>query len=325
MKINLHHIKQTIGSAILVVSSIWLSGCATPTSSSDVKPLTAHNMVLDLSKYRIATIVPFDSHDEGVKDVSIGETFAKDLAWRLKNSYGPIFSQIDQGPPGDRADELIVTGKFTKFDPGSRAVRGAVGLGLGASSLDGSLILKNASDQRIIYQGEFSKLWAWGGLLGGARGIEDMEAASVAAVANTIAIARGWTPPVSNADGHSKYATYRASLAPLRTNRARIWIYRPPHTAGHAFAFTVRLDGTYVGSAVNGGFFCLDVEPGRHEISDVILPDIKSAYVDVGDGNEAFVAVSFKFGFWAPEPLAPEVVPVSKAAEEIAECQLKGN
>ena len=208
-----------------------------------------------MSKYRVATIVPFDCQDKRVKDPSIGEVFAKDLAWWLKNRYGPIFSEVNQGSPRNQTDELIVTGKLNKYNPGSREVRYFIGFGAGAASLDGSLILKDASDQHIVCEAEFSKIWAWGGNLGASRGIEDMEVATVAAAANTIASARGWTPSVSHGDEHPKYSHYRASLPLLTTNQARIWVYRPGSMVGAAVRFMVRLDGVYVGTSVNGGFF----------------------------------------------------------------------
>ena len=64
---------------ILVLTAIaWLvSGCATPKPSANVKPLTRDNAAPDLKKYHIATVVPFDSHNEGVKDPAIGEVFGR--------------------------------------------------------------------------------------------------------------------------------------------------------------------------------------------------------------------------------------------------------
>ncbi|HUD48303.1 MAG TPA: DUF2846 domain-containing protein [Candidatus Baltobacteraceae bacterium] len=316
MKTSINCINQTIGMALFIPVCMWLSGCATPPPSANVKPLTANESALDLSKYHVATIVPFESHNEEVKDPSIGETFAKDIAWRLKNSYGPIFSEVDQGSLRNRTDELIVTGKFTKYNPGSRDVRNLAGIfGLGAASLDGSLILKDGSDQHIIYEGEFSKLWAWGGAMGAVRGIEDMEAATVALVANTIALGKGWKPPVPNGNSHPKYSDYRASLPPLTTNQARIWFYRPSSMVGAAVLFTIKLDGAYVGTSVNGGFFCVNVAPGTHKITDVVPAKTTYGDVSVTDGSEAYVFVRWK----------PEQVSDSRGIKEIEGLHLKGN
>lgn len=317
---TLYHIEQIRTILTLATLAGLLSGCATPTPSAHVKALTQNNAAIDLSKYHIATVVPFDSSAERVKNPSIGETFSRDLTWRLKNSYGPIFSKVNQGPAGNRTDELIVTGKLTKYDPGSRDLRFMIGLGLGAASLDGSLILKDASDQHIVYEGEFSKLWGWGGAMGACRGIEDMEAGSIAAIANTIATAKGWNPPVSSGDKHPKYSDYLAGLPPLTTNQARIWIYRASFIPGSAVTFMVRLDGVYVGTAVNGGFLCVNVEPGRHEITEEILPRTASATVDVAGGSQAYVAVRLR-----PTLPKPELMDESRGVKEIAKCHLKGN
>ena len=307
---------------ILVISILGplLSGCSTPTPSSDVKALTQSSAAMDLSKYQVATVVPFDSSAEGVKDPAIGETFCRNIAWRLRNSYGPIFSEVNQGSASNRADELIITGKLTKYNPGNRDLRFALGLGLGTASLDGSLILKDAADQHIVYQGEFSKLWGWGGAMGACRGIEDMEAASIAAIGNTIATAKGWKPPYSSGDKHPAYSDYVASLAPLTANQARIWIYRASFLPGSAVTFMVRLDGAYVGTAVNGGFFCVNAEPGRHEITAEILPRTASATVDVTGGKEVFVAVRLR-----PTLPKPQLMDESEGVKEIAKCHLKGD
>jgi hypothetical protein len=296
-----------------------LMGCGTPDSSASVKPLTHDNIALDLKKYNIATVVPFESQAEGVKNPSIGVVFAKGLAWRLKNNYGSIFSEVNQATSGNGKDELIVTGKFTKYDPGSRDLRFFVGFGLGSSSFAGSLILKDSSDQHIVYEAEFSKLWAWGGLIGKARGIEDMEAETIAAAANRIATARGWNPPVQTSDAHPKYSDYRANLPRLATNQARIWIYRPSRFTGSAVAYTLRLDDADVGLAFNGGFLCLNVEPGMHVVREELLPWTQSVNVDIAGGTEAYILSASGPGSKL------EVVAESSGVKEIAGCRLRGN
>ena len=182
--------------------------------------------------------------------------------------------------------------------------------------LGGNLILKDATDDHVIYTGEFSQLWAWGGALGASRGIEDMEADSVAAVANTIAAAKGWVPPAKASSGekHPKYSDYRDNLPPVPAGRSRLWFYRQSQFSAALATFAVRLDGAFIGTAVNGGFFTADVEPGKHEVS-VSFANVEKATIAVAGGNEYYIRVY----------LQPELVSEAVGVSEISKSRLKGN
>ncbi|MGO8696664.1 MAG: DUF2846 domain-containing protein [Limisphaerales bacterium] len=315
---------QKMKAAILLPTvgfALMLSGCVNnPPPSTQVQPLAQPSAAFNLAKYQSATVVPFETAAQ-VKDTSVGETFAKDLVWRLKNNYGAIFSSVTYGSPAGRPDELIITGRFDKYEPGSRAARELIGLG--SASLDGSVILQDGGDRHSIYQGEFNKWWGWGGLSGGT-GIEDLEAVSAIAVANTIAIAKGWTPPPKRGNEHPKYAEYRASLAPVESSRARLWFYRPNHRNAWNETLQIRVDGAYVGTAENGGFFSVDVEPGTHQVSQALLPKIETVSVDAQAGNEVFIMTLASHGFSLTFP-KPELVPNTQALNEIEHLELRGN
>jgi len=125
------------------------------------------------------------------------------------------------------------------------------------------------------------------------------------------------TPNALAAHGaaHIYYADYRAGLRLLTTNQARIWFYRPHSIVASAVVPAVKLDGTYVGTAVNGGFFCVTVAPGRHEVTDVLPTKSTYATVDVAGGSEAYVFVRLK----------PEQVSEAKGTKEIAGLPWDGN
>jgi hypothetical protein len=301
--------------------TLILSGCVNnPSPSTQVQPLTQPDAAFNLAKYQSATVVPFETSAQ-VKDPSVGETFARDLVWRLKNNYGAIFSSVTYGSPAGRPVELIITGRFDKYEPGSRAARELIGFG--SASLDGRVILQDGGDRHSIYQGEFNKWWGWGGLSGGT-GIEDLEAGSAIAVANTIAIARGWTPPPKRRNEHPKYTEYRASLGPIESNRARIWFYRPNHRNAWNETLQIRVDGAYVGTAENGGFFSVDVEPGTHQVSQALLPKIETVTVDAPAGGEVFIMTLVSHGFSLTFP-KPELVSNAEAMKEIEHLELRGN
>ena len=86
---------------------------------------------------------------------------------------------------------IIVTGTIRSYRPGSRFWRFML-IGLGSASFKGDLTLKRAQDKSVLYEAPFDKLWAWGGILGMSKGIDDMVSESEAAVANTVAQAKGW-------------------------------------------------------------------------------------------------------------------------------------
>ncbi len=77
------------------------------------------------------------------------------------------------GAPLKTGNELIVTGTIRSYEPGSRFGR-AMLIGLGAASFNGDLILKDGTTDTILLSAPFDKLWAWGGILGASKGIEDM-------------------------------------------------------------------------------------------------------------------------------------------------------
>lgn len=115
-----------------------------------------------------------------------------------------------------------------------------------------------------------------------------------------------------------------ASLAPVESNRARMWFYRPNHRNGWNETLQIRVDGAYVGTAENGGFFSVDVEPGSHQVSQALLPKIETITVDAPAGNEVFIMtlVSHGFSFTFPKP---ELVPNTPALNEIEHLELRGN
>jgi hypothetical protein len=177
-----------------VLAGGFLTGCAStgPSNSSTVaSPLQPKSGTLpDLQRFDIATVVPFDTAKANNADATVGESFAEDIARRLKEDFGSLFTQVNVGKPTGATNELIITGEITKYTPGSRAMRGLL-IGLGAASFRGEACLKDGDTS--LAQMPFSKLWAWGGEAGKSKGIEEMVAEAAASVANTVARQKGWT------------------------------------------------------------------------------------------------------------------------------------
>jgi hypothetical protein len=182
---------KLIRTFVAVVALATLSfGCATQ-QSIRAKPLPpALGKVEDLSSYQTATVLPF-SLPSNCKYPGAGSQFSANLANRLQRDFGPLFKEVRTSPALGQPDELIVTGNFKTYEPGSRQAR-MMCIGCGVASLKGNLVLRDGATQRELLIAPIDKLWAWGGILGGAKGIEEMTEESAASAAVTVAIHKGW-------------------------------------------------------------------------------------------------------------------------------------
>lgn len=171
------------------------AGCAT-TGSQAAKPLpSAQAQRLALAQCDNVTVLPFGVPVGGKVDPSVGISFSRDIEMRLQGDYGPIFKSVAHADQARGLDqECLVRGELTKYKPGSKVAR-AVLIGLGAASLEGNVRVVDAGNQQELLAAPFDKLWAWGGVIGASKGIEEMSHEAAAAVASTVAQGKGWTPP----------------------------------------------------------------------------------------------------------------------------------
>ena len=102
--------------------------------------------------------------------------------------------------PSQAASTKTVSVKNNSFSPatvsikkGSKVARFIL-IGLGPASLEGKIKVVDAANATLL-DAPFDKLWAWGGIAGASKGIEDMQVEVAASIANTVAQAKGWTPP----------------------------------------------------------------------------------------------------------------------------------
>lgn len=180
---------------VLPVSALALlaTGCST-THSAKAKPLRpSFGENVDLSRYTVATVQPFEVTSSKAANDQAGVTLATDIANRLQYDFGPIFQTVRVGAPEGAPNELIVTGRITDYRPGSRAAR-LLGPGIGKADLEGELALKDGATGQPVMVAPIDKLWAWGHGLGALKGMEDMMTETAASAANLIARSRGWDP-----------------------------------------------------------------------------------------------------------------------------------
>jgi len=185
--------KKLVVAASLISIAI-LSGCASSSSTKAKSLKTSTSGATSLSECENITVFAFGVPAKGKADASTGANFARDIESRLVSDFGPIFKSVEFGDKARGLEkECLVTGDITKYKPGSRVAR-AILIGLGAASFGGNVRVVDAASQKELLNAPFSKLWAWGGIVGASKGIDDMVEESSAAVASTLAQAKGWTP-----------------------------------------------------------------------------------------------------------------------------------
>jgi hypothetical protein len=187
---NLHKGKLLLAGLTMAAVALG-AGCAS-TSSTKAKSLKTTASANALEDCANITVVAFTV--PGKVDASVGVNFAQNVESRLGSDFGPIFQSVEMAPAARGLDhECVVQGAITKYKPGSRVAR-AILIGLGAASLEGNVTIKDAASGNTLLNAPFDKLWAWGGIMGASKGIDDMAKEASASVAATVAHAKGWTP-----------------------------------------------------------------------------------------------------------------------------------
>ncbi|MBI5774124.1 MAG: hypothetical protein HZA89_10325 [Verrucomicrobia bacterium] len=196
MKTNISRIVYSFIAGALVLAGLGCSTTDPAKTSTKAAPLKLDSsQQVDLKKYSVAIVLPFDTSKAKDTDASVGVKFAENIALRLRTDFGPIFDEVKTGGnPSGQPNEIVVTGIIKRYDPGSKIGRAAL-IGLGAAKLEGELILKDSTDGKVLLGKPFDKLWAWGGIMGMSKDMAEMVTEAEASIANTIARAKGWIPP----------------------------------------------------------------------------------------------------------------------------------
>lgn len=180
--------------AIATAAIVVTSGCAS-TSSTRAKPLEVSGQAKAIDDCRSLTVLPFGVPPRSKADVSTGVSFSAEIAARLKSDFGPLFESVETADAKRGVEgECVLSGDITKYKPGSKVARFIL-IGLGAASLEGTIQVSDGPSEKALFTAPFDKLWAWGGIAGASKGIDDMMKETAAAIANTVAQEKGWTPP----------------------------------------------------------------------------------------------------------------------------------
>ena len=102
--------KKVISFALaFVAATLLFTGCAS-SNSARAKPIEPVYSASDLSRYTVATVVPFDYPNRKPDQGNVGAEFADNIAIRLAQDFGPIFQHVRTGNPSGEPNELIVSG-----------------------------------------------------------------------------------------------------------------------------------------------------------------------------------------------------------------------
>lgn len=178
-----NHILWPLGAALLCAGC---SSTATVKNTSALKGTTAPGTIG--TAYTVLTVMPFTLGPNVTKaEPKFGENFSGDIVGRLRTDYAGLFQEVRWNKATRVPHEAILEGTIRTYVPGSAASRGLL-IGLGSSSFEGDIIVKDANDGRVLFSGPFDKLWAWGGMLGGSKTIDNMVSETAVAITKTVAL-----------------------------------------------------------------------------------------------------------------------------------------
>jgi len=168
-----------------LITLFIIYGCAGTTGSiHDISP-TAKNINL-CTRYKNLEIIPEKDDSIFMQDHEI-QRIINLVIHKIKTKNASCFQKIftDDSNSIDTDDTLLVRVRFTRYEKGNAFARFMLA-GLGQMHIDAMVTLINKDNNNILGKYKVTKTFAWGGIYGGSRGIEDIEPAFAEAVANTI-------------------------------------------------------------------------------------------------------------------------------------------
>lgn len=116
-----------------------------------------------------------------------------------------------------------------------------------------------------------------------------------------------------------KYTEF--SIPDLRRGDARIYFYRSAGFAGGGLKAAVTLNGLYVGRAIAGGFFYVDVPPGKYSITSSRAYGMTVTF-NIERGETFYVKLLYEFAL--DDPIYPMLVTNLEGKKEIQDLRYIG-
>jgi len=133
----------------------------------------------DLAAYPVLVIEDFVMADPKAaerKKSYLVETAGRRLADQVARDLGAgVFGEVVRGTPAEpRSGSLVLRARITQYKPGSETARFMIA-GAGAAHLEMTSEVVDGDSGRTLATLPADRTWAWGGVLGASRGIEEME------------------------------------------------------------------------------------------------------------------------------------------------------
>jgi hypothetical protein len=173
-------IKKSGGKALVagLAASLFLAACATgKVKVNTTAPRSA------MEKYQTVAITVLNDVGPVCPD-NVAPCIQAAAIRQLKVKFPGVFTEVRTAPAG-AADELFVEIHVTKYKKGSRLAR-AMLIGLGSSKIATTLVFIDSASKSTITTGQLGLTWAMGGIIGAAKGIEDLVESAGAKIANAI-------------------------------------------------------------------------------------------------------------------------------------------
>jgi hypothetical protein len=173
------HIRERYGKAQQVAAQKPAGGAPDVTAQKKREENVARWPKVDLTPYGVLYVEDFVMADPKAgerKKEYLVQSAPQRLADMVVKDVGPAaFPEIVRGTPAEpREGAVILRGKITQYKPGSETARLMLA-GAGSAQLEMAVELVDFASGKSLVQLPVDRTWAWGGILGASRGIEEME------------------------------------------------------------------------------------------------------------------------------------------------------
>ena len=187
--LSTNHMKlMNFGLIAALLGLAFDAGCAsTPTSSNTSALQVKARPGAPSGQFTTITIMAFTlGTNVHLANRKLGENLAGDIVSRLRADYPGLFQAVRWNKSIRVPNEVILEGTISRYEPGSAETRAEL-IGTGIARFEGTVLLRDAQDGRVLLSAPFDKLWAWGGLLGLSKNINNMVAETSVAITKTVA------------------------------------------------------------------------------------------------------------------------------------------
>lgn len=197
------HIRERYGKAQQVAAKKPAGGTPDVTAQKKREENVARWPKVDLAPYATLFVEDFVMADpkagERKKEYLVQSAPQRLADMVVKDVGTAAFPEVVRGtPPEPRDGAVVLRGKIKQYKPGSETARFMLA-GAGSAQLEMTVELVDSRSGRTLVQLPVDRTWAWGGVLGASRGIEEMERNVAYELGLYLVRSRGATPAAATA------------------------------------------------------------------------------------------------------------------------------